>query len=588
VNRFLTWFREGNATAIGILLAALVIGAYLPSLQNGFVNLDDPIYVSANPLVQKGLTFDSVRYAFTTFERGFWHPLTWLSLMLDRELFGPGARGFHLTSLLLHAANTVLLFAVFRRLTGATWRSAMVAALFGLHPLHVESVAWVSERKDVLSTLFWLLTMIAYVIYTEKGAGRRKRAEKPNAAGRGKSEGRNSAFWYTATLCFFALGLMSKAMLVTLPLMLLLLDWWPLGRLKVGGLRVESPDSQKPGGSLPPSKQSTFLPLLREKLPLFALALVAGLATVLAQREIGAIQDAVHIPISSRMENALLSYVHYLVQTVWPFKLAAYYSYPTGFSTVAVGIAAALLLAASMGAWRAATRRPFITFGWIWFIVTLLPVIGLLQVGNASQADRYSYVPLIGVFTLVVWLVFDLTRSLRDQVRILSVAAAAAMLFCTLLTWRQIGYWKDGETLFKHAIAVTRENPMAQNNLGTALFDKGRIDEAMSHFQEAIRQAPAYPSARQNLGAVLFRKHRLDEAITQFEEAVRLNPRFAEAHCNLGAALGSKGRVDEAISHFQTALELKPDYPDAQKYLKFALSQKAAATNQPAPQPKQP
>ena len=328
---------------------------------------------------------------------------------------------------------------------------------------------------------------------------------------------------------------------------------------------------------------STAWPLLREKLPFFALALAAGVATVFAQGEAGAIQDAAHIPILHRVANALLAYVHYLVQTAWPLKLAAYYSYPKGFSIVAVGIAVVLGLAASIGAWRAAGRRPYITFGWIWYVVTLLPVIGLLQVGSASQADRYTYVPLIGIFTLAVWGVYELTKAWRHQARALAFAASAVTVLCLGLTNRQIGYWKDGEALFKHAIAVTRENPLAQNNLGTALFDKGRVDEAMGHFQEAIRQAPAYPSARQNLGSALFRKGRLDDAIIQFEAAVRLNPRFAEAHCNLGAALGTKGRVDEAISHFQTALQLKPDYTGAQQNLRYALSQKAAAA-----QPKKP
>jgi tetratricopeptide (TPR) repeat protein len=563
------------------VLALAVIAAYLPTFQNGFVNLDDPQYVTANAYVKNGLTWDGFRYAFTSFDRGFWHPLTWLSLMLDRTLYSAGAWGFHTTSLAFHIANTILLFIVFRRMTGAIWRSAMVAALFGLHPLHVESVAWISERKDVLSGFFFMLTLLAYAKYVSSGESRVARGDPDsnpdpnlNPSHPPLSTLRHShAFrFYALSLLCFTLGLMSKTMLVTLPVLLLLLDYWPLRRLRVGELRV--------GGSKTPSVRA----LLVEKIPFFGLALVSGLLTLRSQGAAGAIQEIARIPMHYRVENALLAYVRYLVQTVWPLRLAGYYAFPPGFSSTAVAIAGVLLTLISVFCLLACRRRPYITVGWIWYGVTLLPVIGLIYVGSQSQADRYTYLPLIGVFTLVVWGVSEMAErgpqsaatSNRIQAPILAIVSAMVLILCAAVTWRQVGYWKDGITLFSRALQVTTYNPLAHNNLGTALFDRGHLDDAILQYQEALRQSPNYPSARQNLGAALLRRGRTDEAIPQLQEAVRLNPTFAGAHCNLGAALGMKGRVDEAIQQFQIALQLKPDYREAQNNLRFALSQKAA------------
>jgi tetratricopeptide (TPR) repeat protein len=566
---------------ISIALAAAVIVAYLPTFRNGFVNLDDPQYVTGNSHVLKGLSGDGFRYAFTSFDRGFWHPLTWISLMLDRTLYAPGAWGFHATSMAFHVANTILLFILMRRMTGATWRSAMVAALFGLHPLHVESVAWISERKDVLSGFFFMLTLLAYAKHVSSVEGNDTNLKLKRNPGSVPHFTFHISRFYILSLVFFALGLMSKTMVVTVPVVLLLLDYWPLGRLKVGALNDED------------SRTSNARAVLLEKLPFFALALAAGLLTLRSQGAAGAIQEIARIPMHSRVENALLAYVRYLVQTVWPLRLAGYYAFPPGFSITAVAIAVVLLTLISAFCLLAFRRRPYVTVGWIWYVVTLLPVIGLIYVGSQSQADRYTYLPLIGIFVLVVWVVSDFAQrrpgaacTNDSRTSILAGLSAVVLIFCAAVTWRQVGYWKDGVTLFTRALQVTTYNPLAHNNLGTALYDQGHIDEAMLQYQEALRQSPNYPSARQNLGAALLRRGRLDEAIPELQEAVRLNPMFAGAHCNLGAALGMKGRVDEAIQQFQIALQLKPDYREAQNNLRFALSQKAAAEKK-APAEKQ-
>ncbi|HSU52977.1 MAG TPA: tetratricopeptide repeat protein [Candidatus Dormibacteraeota bacterium] len=517
----------------------MVAAAYLPALHNGFVNLDDPVFVYANRHVQGGLKWEGVRWAFTSVDRGFWQPLAWLSLMLDGELFGPRAGGYHLTSLVIHCVNTVLLFLALRKFTGATWRSAFVAGLFGIHPLHVESVAWASERKDVLSALFFMLSLLAYADY----------AKQPETTGLKRPW---SSPPYLLCLLFFICGLMSKAMLVTLPVLLLFLDWWPLRRVS----------------------KSSWQFVLLEKAPFFALSLVFSITTVFAQKASGAVQTISRFPVPVRVGNAILSYAEYLVQMVWPFKLAAFYSYPRTFPALQLGSAALLIIVLTFVAVRAIERRPYILVGWLWYLVSLLPVIGLVQVGSQSHADRYTYIPLIGIFVCLAWVAHDLTARWQDQRVVSGIVATFLLLGCFVLSREQVGVWKESETLFQHALAVTKDNEIAHNNLGTAIFRKGKVDEAISHFQEAIRLRPQYALAWANLGTAYITKNMLGAAITNLQQAINLDPHYAGAFRNLGTALAKQGRVDESLPYFYKALSIDPRDAEAHYNLGYALYRK--------------
>jgi Flp pilus assembly protein TadD len=528
-----------------------VIWAFWPTVNNGFVNLDDPLYVYENAHVLSGITWHGIGWAFTNLDAGFWHPLTWLSLMLDCQMFGLWAGGHHLVSLVLHAASTLVLFLTFRRLTGATWRSVAIALLFALHPLHVESVAWISERKDVLSAFFWMLCVLMYVCYAQEP----KITSPPSARQKAHFPVPNSTCYCLAFL-FFICGLMSKTMVVTLPLILLLLDWWPHRRFQASTLNPQTSS------------------LLLEKLPFLAAALVCSLLTLHTMKWVGALPGPAQFPVGDRVANAALSYAHYLVQTFWPVDLAAYYPYPATLPLGPVIGAALLGLTASVGLLWAARWRPYLAVGWLWYVVTLLPVIGLVQVGGHSRADRYTYVPLIGLFLLVVWAAHDFTRRRRYQVVCLSSAAFLAASVCLVLTRRQISYWKDTETLLRHAVAITRDNSMAQNNLGVALTKQGQLGEAVTRLQEAIRVAPTYAEAYNNLGTALAMQGRLGDAITSFQESLRLKPNYAQAHNGLGATLGRQERLDEALAHLQEAIRLVPDYADARCNLGDALTAK--------------
>jgi len=520
--------REGNPIAIGILLFTLAVWTFLPCLGYGFVNFDDNVYVYENAHVPHGLTGANLQWALTTLDAGFWHPLTWLSLLVDGQLFGLRPGGYHLTALLLHAANTVLLFVVLRRLTGATWRGACVSALFALHPLHVEPVAWIANRKDVLSTLFWLLAMLMYVRYAQA-----RSPDPPPAPGRASGP---SVRYYLLALLFFACGLMSKTMVVTLPLILVLLDWWPLQRLRLKTLSL----------------------VLLEKVPFLAAAVVCGRLTMRAETNVGALMAGAALTIPERIANATVSYLRYLGETFCPRDLAVYYPYPATYSLwPAIGAGLVLLLVSIVLLW-AATRRPYLAFGWIWYGITLLPVIGLIQVGSHSHADHYTYIPLIGVFVLLVWGACDLTRSWRYQAAILSATAALGLGLCVVVSRHQLGYWQNSETLLRHAIAVTGDNELMHNNLGAMLVGEGRLEEAIDQFRQAARLNPDSARVQDNLGAALAKQGKLDDAIQHLREAIRLDPNWADAHNNLGAALGRQGRLDEAVSHLQTAVRLTP------------------------------
>jgi len=585
-------------------LALVTIALYWPVTGHDFVNLDDPEYVTANVHVQGGLNWESVKWACSNTVCCNWHPLTVWSHMLDCQLFGLKPWGHHLTSVLLHALNAALVFALLQLMTGATWRSLAVAALFALHPLRVESVAWVAERKDLLSGFFGLLSLIAYARYAQ-GRGRRRRKSEdrnPKSEGNPKPEARSpkpegaaqavvpgstsdvgcsmfdvrvpSSIFYLLSLCFFALGLMSKPMLVTWPFVMLLLDYWPLGRMQ----NAEAPDTHHVSRftfhvSRFTQHVSRFTPhasLLLEKLPFFILAALGSFVTMIVQR--GAMTAVESLSLEARAGNALISYGRYLGKLFWPTDLAVYYPHPGHWPLGQVMLAGGALLGLSVLVWVQRRRSPWLLVGWLWFVGTMVPVIGLVQVGAQAMADRYTYLPSIGLLVLAVWGAGKLTRRWPYQALALWTAGSMAVLFCLVLARQQIGCWRESETLFRQALAVTEDNWFAHINLGIALHQKGQLDPALSHFQEAARLKPNHADVYSNLGVALDDKGQTDEAIRQFEKAIQLRPNHADAHYNLGNALAKQGHADDAIRQFQEALRLKPDKADARNNLGLALA----------------
>ncbi len=503
---------------ISLLLALVTLLVFLPVREHEFVNYDDPQYVTENRVVQAGLTVAGVKWAFTTWHAGNWHPLTWLAHLLDCELFALDAGAHHLVNVLLHAANVVLLFLLLKRMTGAHWAAALVAALFAWHPLHVESVAWVAERKDVLSTLFGLLALHSYARFVQEKERR--------------------GFWI-ALLCF-ALGLMAKPMLVTLPCVLLLLDFWPLRRTPFSLAR-----------------------LAWEKWPFFLLTIVSSVVTFLAQRGGEAVVTMKKFPASARLANALVSYARYLAKLFWPADLAVIYPLPTRVPLWEVAGALGLLVALSLWTWRGRRVRPHLLTGWLWFLGTLVPVIGLVQVGTQAMADRYTYLPAIGVFIMLAWSARDLADRLRLGAWPVAVAAAVMLGGCVVVTSLQLRHWRNSQTLFAHAVAVTGENAVARINLGTALERAGENVAALAHYREALRIDPTRASVHNNLGNVLSEIGRTDEALAHFQKALRLKPGQALVHNNLGVTLAGLGRFDDAMTNYTEAARLQPDEPQA-------------------------
>ena len=531
-----------------LLLALATIILYWPVTHHDFINYDDGAYVTSNVHVQNGLTLENLKWAFSNPVDGNWHPVTMLSHMLDCQLFGAQPWGHHLTSLLFHALNTALVFLLLRTLTGAVWRSLLVAALFGWHPLRVESVAWVAERKDVLSALFGLLSLLFYARYAQASEAGSQRSEVNL---------RSPAYWFA--FLFLVLGLMSKAMLVTWPFVMLLLDYWPLRRFELSNQNTHL---------------STILRLVREKIPFFALAAVASLVTYAVQQQEGAVVTVENLPPGARAGNVLVSCCRYLGKLFWPTDLAVYYPYPGYWPLAEVLLAGGFLGGFSALVSRQRRRQPFLLVGWLWFIGTLMPVIGLVQVGSQAMADRYTYLPSLGVLMLTIWGAYELTRRWRHQATVLSLAGAAAIMLCWTLTRQQLGYWQDSETLFRHALKVTRNNYIAHNNLGSALNEKGQTEEAISQFEQAILIKPNYAVAHDNLAVVLDKHGQTDGAIREFQEVICLKPNDADAHNNLGNVLGKQGRINEAISQFQEVLRLKPDDASAHYSLGAALDEK--------------
>ena len=599
---------------LAVLLGLVTLALYWPATGLDFINFDDPGFVTENAHVQGGLSWEGVKWAFQLNQGDYWHPLTWLSLMLDMSLFGQKAAGFHFTNVALHAANGVLLFLLLRMLTGALWRSLLVAALFAAHPLRVESVAWVTERKDVLSGCFGLLALICYACYAER---RMQNAEcrMQNAKSGSQQPAPPLTFhvsrftfhvslFYLLSLFFLACGLMSKAMLVTWPFVMLLLDYWPLKRMQ----NAESGDPPPPSrftfhASRPTFHVSRFthhlLPLLYEKIPFFVLSGISCVVTYLTESGRQGAVGAGGSPALLRAENALVAYARYLGQTFWPVNLALPYVNPGHWSWLEVGGSVLLMVGVWLAVLWLGRRRPYLLVGWCWFLGTMIPVVGLTKGWGTFMADRFTYVPSIGLLLLAVWGAYELIQGKaaggvereergsvghalarstlhapRFTLILLWLAGGAAIVCCLALTRHQLGYWQDSETLFRHALLVTENNVVAHNNLGDLLEKKDRVDEAIRHYQEALRLEPDYADAHNNFGNALLKKGQVDEAIGHYQEALRLNPAGALAHYNFGAALVQKGQIDEAIRQYHEALRLEPEYADAHNNLGEALDQK--------------
>jgi len=524
---------------IGLLLVVATVAVYWQVANHDFINFDDPAYVSENPQVQKGLTVDSIVWSFSTTYAGNWHPLTWISHILDCTLYSLNPGGHHLTNLLFHTANTLLLLFVFTKMTGNAWRSGFVAALFALHPLHVESVAWVAERKDVLSTFFWMLTMLSYTRYVAQP----------------------EVIRYLPVLLFFALGLMAKPMLVTLPFVLLLLDYWPLGRI---GFDSPAQDDTPP-------KAPIAWRLVWEKLPLFALAAISAAVTFYAQNRSGAVASIEAVSLGVRISNALISYVKYIAKTIYPAKLAVFYPHPGMLQLWQAAGTCLILLVISFAALRYIKTRRYLAVGWLWYVGTLIPVIGLVQIGSQSMADRYTYVPLIGLFVIVAWGAPELAGS-RHHTRIWFLTLSAIILSILMpVTWKHVQYWKNSTTLFEHALTVTSNNYLAHDALGEALFDDNHLVEAIDHYLHALQINPDYENANYNLGIAFEKQGRVEDAIKYYLKSIQIDPYFAGAHYNLGIAFEKQGRIDDAIEHYRNALKIKPNHFQAHNNIGIAL-----------------
>ena len=500
-----TFFNIRLELLVCLFLVLSILTVYWQVRNYDFVNLDDNVYVTDNPHVKAGLTLESIAWSFSGGNQCNWHPLTWVSHMIDVSLYGLNPGRHHLTNVFFHIINTLLLFLILRRMTNDLWKSGFVAALFALHPLHVESVAWVSERKDVLCAFFWFSSMWSYFWYTEKPCVSR----------------------YMLILLFLIMGIMSKPMIATLPFALLLLDYWPLGRFS-------STISKSQGKGI----RQSDLHLVLEKVPLLVIVAASCVVTYLTQKSGGALMDSDVLPFGPRIGNALVSYVRYMGKAIWPQELCAFYPHPGSWPLWQTASAAFLLIFISLGALLTVRKLPYFAVGWLWYLGTLVPVIGLVQVGNQSMADRYTYIPAIGIFIIIAWGVPFLFAKWRCRKWILATASIALLSILMTTTLLQVQYWTNSITLFVHALDVTKGSYLAHSNLGNALARRGRLDEAITHYSEALRISPS---------------------------------KAAEVHNNLGAALIVKGRFEEALPHLQYALQKMPDNANARKNLQQVL-----------------
>ena len=629
-----------------LLLALSTLVVYWPVTGHEFVNYDDTDYVTANPYVQAGLSAKGLAWVWHSDVARNWHPVTMLSHMLDCQFYGMRPGGHHLTSLLFHIANTLLLFVLLQKMTGARWRSGVVAALFALHPLHVESVAWVAERKDVLSTFFFLLTLSTYAAYANKSRVQSLKSKvqspKSKVAGVAATEHatRNTfhasrftfqaflhppaSFLYVLSLLLFALGLMSKPMLVTVPFVLLLLDYWPLQRLqfpalpgsrfKAQGSKFKVPASAGSVQPAAPWRTAPFSRLCWEKVPFLLLSTTSCVVTFQVQQRGGSVLDVNNLPVAARVANAVMSYVRYLGKMLWPENLAALYVRKVPWPAGEVGLAAVALLAASIAVMRFARGRPYLAVGWFWYVGTLVPVIGLVQVGMQTMADRYTYIPSIGIFIAVSWGVWELACSGRGQshsadlqsavsrisnpqgagtthsagrletcdtadcksalpgrrLRGLQILTTVVLAACMVVTRKQIGWWKSSETLFQRMITAVPGNYMAHYNLGNLYSRQEKLAEAVKQYEAALKAEPSYAEAHNNLGSVLLRQGRFDESVAHYSAAVRLRPEYLY-YFNLANAQVDAGKAAEALVNYQQALRLNPSSSQAHHNVGIAL-----------------
>jgi len=555
-----------------LFLVIITLTVYQQVRNHEFVNYDDGIYVTSNLEVQSGLTAANIRWALTDFHSGNWHPLTWLSHMLDIELYGMRAGRHHLNNVLLHIINTLLLFLVLSKMTGDLGPSSFVAALFALHPIQVESVAWVAERKNVLSTFLWMLTMWSYVRYLEQPEIKR----------------------YLLVILVFVFGLMSKPMLVTLPFVLLLLDFWPLGRFQFGRFdNIVGNLQQNP---------KIIRPVL-EKIPLIVFAAASGIVTLYVER----VHSFDSFPLQRRIANALVSYTRYIGKMIWPDNLACFYPYPNLFPAWKIAGAGLLLVFISFLAFKSARRHPYFLVGWLWYLGTLVPVIGLIQVGPQAMADRYAYVPLVGLFIVIAWGVPRITAGWRHKRVLLAASAGIVLAALIACTWFQIGRWQNSIILFESALKVTDDNWLAHYNLGVALTEAENYDQAIFHYKKVIdikpgiqkvnynianvfakknnfdqavvynrkelQISPEDPNVHNNLANVFFAQGKLDEAVLHYTKALQINPEYADAHYNIGSLLMIKGQLKEALMHLAEAIKINPGYAEAYHQIGFILAQ---------------
>ena len=581
-------FFQKNSKTLPVILA--ITGAcliiYAQTLNFDFINIDDRAYIYENRALLSGFNWKSVSWAFTAFYSANWHPLTWLSHFLDYALFGLNAGGHHATNIVFHTINSILTFIVFRKLTDEFWKSAMVAFLFAIHPAHVESVAWIAERKDVLSTMFWLLTMLAYFRLCDEATKRQSDKISPPVS-------RFVSPSYILTILFFALGLMSKPMLVTLPFVLLLCDFWALERLK---------------------SVRDLKPLIIEKIPLFALTIISSVITFLAQSSIGAAVSLETIPLQTRLINICLSYAKYVVMLFYPVNLGFWYPFEPNVDSLEVIGAIVLLLGISIYCWRERKRRKYLLMGWLWFLGTLVPVIGLVQVGLQSLADRYTYVPYFGLFIMLVWGASDLFAHFKLNKKIITAICAVALIIFGTLAFRQTSLWKSSETLYTHTLSFTKNNyflmtnlclhylknapaniaeprcaelleatppsPESNNLLGYLRTETGKYDQAVQNYQAAIRLRPDWGILYANLSDTLARQGKPDEAEKSLQKAFTMkdaslsNEILARSSNNLGMSFLQKNRADKATEYFTKALQLKPDLTEAQENMKKLKGEK--------------
>ncbi|MCK9419639.1 MAG: tetratricopeptide repeat protein [Nitrospirae bacterium] len=568
---------------IALLLFATTVAVYWPAVNHEFINYDDPAYVTGNAHVRTGFTYENLRWAFTTTLMGNWNPVTWLSHMADMHLYGLNPRGHHLTSVILHGLTTLLLFIFLNRTTGAVWRSVLVALIFSLHPLRVESVAWVSERKDVLSAFFFMTTLLAYAFYVE----------------------RQSIMRYLVIMVSFALGLMAKPMLVTLPFLLLLLDYWPFCRFDAGQHKPLPHGSGKPAYAL--ATRASIVRLFSEKVPLLLLSAVFSGIAVYAQKDAKALLSLPAYPVMQRISNAFLAYMNYLGKTFRPLDLAVLYPLPGHILVTHAILAFVFLAGISVACIWFARRYPFLLTGWFWFVGSLVPVIGLIQVGLQAMADRYTYIPSIGLAILLVWGAAETTSSVRHRTMLMTAASCVLVLLLAISARIQLKYWENSIALFTHTVAVTENNYVAHTNLGDAfdkqgrygeamrqygealrikpdeafVYDKmatdfdivGRLDDAVAYYGKSLQLDPGNARVHNNLGITLIRRGSAGEAIQHFSQAVQLDPGLGDAHYNLGLALTTAGKTQEAIKYYSEALRLNPSDPEIRISLEKALAE---------------